>query len=698
MPTSRPTSSSAASLLLAVLILLMGIALKALTLQTIGQEAGLSGHFISMGTWEKTVSLLGGKLIPNSPTGPRADLPYGTIFLGELAITLAYWVLGGVYRARTLRVSWTTAAVTWGFYAGAWGMLAGSWELARLFCAEIGWTWGLTLVLATPEFWQSFCLAGLIASGVVLPLANQEGSLPSSPKIPRILWIAVGLYFVIWGTMNVQLYRGLLIPHGDSSMYEEHIWNFLHGKGFRSYLDDGRLFLGEHIQFIHLFLIPIYILWPSHMLLELCESLFLALGAVAVYRIAVRHQVPTQAAVCLAISYLFYFPLQRLDIAIDFKTFRPEAFGIPLLLFALDALEERNMGRFLPLMLLVMTVKEDYALVVVPLGIWIFWQHRKHALIERQFETMNWQKPIDALRNRHWRNLGIDLVIFGVLYFAIAVNALIPWFRRGQTVHFAGYFSKFGKTPPEIIWNVLFNPALLFSELFAPEKIIYALSLLLPLGFLPLLSPGRLLVALPLFGALALNQLAANPQHHFHAPLVALLYWAAAAGLGSLPAEMKRWKSSDAANLSQRWGGMFGLGCAFVTGLFLSIGPTGIPFWDSGAQAYWQLKYVPGKRAEMFGKVLAKIPKESRVASTDFVHPRFTHYLRSYDFSGYRPNPPDDTDYLVIDRHGPYSQIADRDVQSIEDLKDLLPHAERWELLPDETEGYFIVLKRRKSG
>ena len=67
-----------------------------------------------------------------------------------------------------------------------------------------------------------------------------------------------------------------------------------HGKGFRSYLDQG-VFLGEHIQVIHLALIPLHMLWPSHLLLEICESLALNSAAIAVFWIARRHTHSTWA-------------------------------------------------------------------------------------------------------------------------------------------------------------------------------------------------------------------------------------------------------------------------------------------------------------------------------------------------------------------------------------------------------------------
>ena len=62
------------------------------------------------------------------------------------------------------------------------------------------------------------------------------------------------------------------------------------------------------------------------------------------------------------------------------------------------------------------------------------------------------------------------------------------------------------------------------------------------LAFLPLLSPGRLLVAAPLFLLLLMNDLAMQvpaPVHHFHASLIPLLFWAAAAGLEQQPAKSK---------------------------------------------------------------------------------------------------------------------------------------------------------------
>ncbi|HUG18212.1 MAG TPA: hypothetical protein VMM56_04505, partial [Planctomycetaceae bacterium] len=119
--------------------------------------------------------------------------------------------------------------------------------------------------------------------------------------------------------------------------------------------------------------------------------------------------------------------------------------------------------------------------------------------------------------------------------------------------------------------------------------------------------------------------------------------------------------------------------------------------WDPHSEFYWKSLYVPGRRAELFPQVLSQIPESARVASTDFVHPRFTHYERSYDYSqyarkvsGYELRVPDDTDYIVIDTRHRYSWI-----HTPAEVPELRDQPDRWELLPDNTEGYFIVLKRK---
>ncbi len=533
---------------------------------------------------------------------------------------------------------------------------------------------------------------------------------------------------LVFTTMNWRLYFNLLVPHGDSVMYEEHLWNVLHGKGFRSYLDQG-LFFGEHIQLVHLFLLPLYAVWPSHLLLELCESTALALGAFPVFWMTRRHTGSDRIALAAAVAYLLYTPMQFLDIEIDLKTFRPEAFGIPLLLLTLDQLERRHLVGTLVGLAMTLTVKEDYAIVFGPLGLWI----AGRAVGDRQLTVRERRTEVGA---------GFGLSLFSVGYLWLATRVVMPWFRSGAEVHYARYFAKFGETPEQIVRTMVTQPGLLFGELWSTSTLLYALMLLAPLALVPLCSPSRLAVGLPLFGILCLNELAKDPRHQFHAPLVAIVCWALAGGLPraiTLTRWLLRRRVPLAAVLGRQCSasmtggkGVFSnrgaedtggpklppvapepvapedgaavvvrhlvWSSALCTGLFLSLSPLGLSFWDAGSSWYWQTLYGPSRRGELFARVLPLIPRDSRVASTDFVHPRFTHHERSYDYSGYarkvadnKTGVPDDTDFLVIDTNHRYSQI-----QSAAEVPEFRDHPDQWELLPVETDGYFLVLKRKR--
>jgi uncharacterized membrane protein len=718
--------------LMAFVCVAVGALLCAASAQSLLDSSKSAESLMSFGLWSRTVELLGSRLTPVSgPDGAgnvevEAKIDF-TPVLTIFALLSATWWLGGAWWiSRRRGVPFAESAARWGIFGGIWWILGGSWELARLAAFLSGMTSTEAIVVYGPAFWIAVGAAGWLATFFLLsrPVEKTPPTL-DAPRddfhIPLAVWLCYGAYVVVFVAMNWQLYRSLLLPHGDSAMYEEHLWNLLHGKGFRSYLDQG-LFLGEHIQVIHLLLIPLYVLWPSQMLLELCDSAVLAAGCIPVYWMARRHAGSSRVAVWLAAAYLLYFPLQFLDISIDWKTFRPNGLAIPVLLFALDQLERRRYKTFCGLLLLTLSAQEDYAIVLAPLGVWIVLRQRR-AIDVATTPSTKWRLFL----------FGACLAAFSVAYLFVATRLVIPWFRNGQEIHYARYFAKFGNSLPEIGWNIVTKPRLLFDELATPNTAMYLFAILLPIGFLPLFSPGRLAVGIPLLVTLLLNELAVDPRHHFHAPLVPIIFWSASAGLATVarvcsqlacsygwgplpPLKTKRDEIStdkirpqirgmdavkaliDMRAAADGWWARFACLCALFTGVFFGLSPLSMAFWDPYSKYYWQTNYIPGKRAELFPRVLAMIPPSARVASTDFVHPRFTHFARSYDYSdypravnNYKPGVPDDTDYIVIDTRHEYSQIKRPD-----QVREYREHPDQWELLPDTTDGYFIVLKRKR--
>lgn len=622
--------------------------------------------------WRDVIAACGGTV----PRGANviADLPLLVLLVRVLCFALIAWTLSAAWHKFVVRAArWRDAFAATARASRWWCLLAAPWLLDIATLSSMTETW----VLAQ-RYTVMFAVAGWLCELAGGWASDSSPTIGARPWQSTTVWLAMLTYVVVFTAMNWQLYFSLLLPHGDSAMYEEHLWNLLHGKGFRSYLDQG-LFLGEHIQVIHVGLIPVYVIWPSHLTLELCESLALALGALPVYWMTRRHTDSAWAGVGLAVAYLCYFPMQYLDIAIDLKTFRSMSLGMPILLFALDQLERQRYRTMWLLLAVTLSAKEDFAIVFGPLGVWLALRQNKSTAVEAD----------DRLLFRSWT--GWLLAAGSVAYVVLVMKVVLPWFRSGEEIHYVSYFSEFGDSAGEVIVNMLLNPGTLLSRLVGTHSAWYLLALLGPLGFVPLASPGRLAVGVPLFALLCLNQLTRDqptPWHHFHAPLVPIVFWAAAVGCGRLREFRFEGRTFHAA----RWACC----CSIAAGVIFGISPMSRRFWDAGSSFHWASIYVPGDRANAFLEIESQIPVDARVASTDFIHPRFTHHERSYDYSKYpravnnnKPGCPPDADFLVIDTSHKYS-----DFKRLDDIPEYQADPTGWEVVPNDSGGLFIVLKR----
>ena len=545
--------------------------------------------------------------------------------------------------------------------------------------------------------------------------------------IVACVWIAVSFW------MNERLYAGLWIPHGDSAMYEEHLWNVWHGKGFRSYLDQG-LFLGEHIQVIHLLLLPIHVLWPSVLMMELAESVALGICVVPIYSMAVRYSGSRAAGMWLGLTWLLFFPMHFLDIAIDLKTLRPGCYGLPFLFWGIDLAERRRLWGATICLLVALSAQEDFALIIGPVG-FVLWL--------TSGERSRWLPPDwDAKSERRFQWWSLGVALFCVVYVLAVVLVVIPWFRSGVPVHYSRYFGDLGSSPGDLVRTTLREPFKVLAQFFQLRTLLYVLVFAAPMGFLMLRSPVRLIAGAATFVMLSLIQLGnANvvpdsvtagvdvvatvtqsadagavqlppvPYHHFHAPLLPVLFWAAAAGLrrrGSEPVGsdrfvhpwltrfMKAGRVKAIRSVRPVVLARFAFVCAAFSAVTGSMMPCGVGFWSSQSRTGYSRLFVPGARAEQFAKLAPLLPLTARIASTDYVHARLTHCERSYDYSdylravnNYRPGVPADTDLIVIDTQHPYSAI-----KSVDQVRELLVEPDQWKVWEDLTDGYFIVLER----
>ena len=687
---------------------------------------------LSDGFWPRDI----GQSVVNSCGG---TVDFGVA--GDVRIKLSW--LSVVVRLATVLVFGATAAGVWtvlrsskhagqrtsrGFVAAflstikaisqPW-CLAGFWIVAWLLATSTSNPALMNFLLFTTALFTALIVA-LSLNGFI----DRLTTVPSATLIKKngadrttlgrreliVVLLAAGCWEATSFWMNERLYAGLLVPHGDSAMYEEHLWNVWHGKGFRSYLDQG-LFLGEHIQIIHLLLLPLHRIWPSYLMMELVASCSLAICVVPIFSMAKRHSGSSRAAMWLALAWLLFFPMHYLDIAIDLKTLRPSCYGLPFLFWGIDFAERRRLIWSSVCFLIALTTQEDFALVVGAIGAVLF-------LIAQQNSEA--APPDEAKRFARW---SMGLLVFSVIWVLLAVLVVIPAFRGGDVVHYSRYFGDLGSSPGDLFRTALHSPGKVLSRFFSLRTLFYVLVLTVPIGLIPLRRPMYLIAGAATFGMLSLIQLGNSsgttdasglselppiPFHHFHAPLLPVLFWAAAASLrldnaiswragrrqppGTAPSQQLPGKSA----VSRARLAFFCAACTAISG---SLMPVGATFW-SDLSAFGRKKlYVPGERATEFHKILALLPTDARVASTDHVHTRLTHFDRSYDYSGYlravnnyKPGVPADSDYIVIDTGHRYSEI-----KSIDQVRELREEPESWEVVPNDTHGLFIVLKRKTA-
>jgi len=196
-----------------------------------------------------------------------------------------------------------------------------------------------------------------------------------------------------------------------------------------------------------------------------------------------------------------------------------------------------------------------------------------------------------------------------------------------------------------------------------------------PLAMVPVLAPSRWLLAVPAFAycLLSTNPQMQSPLFHFHAPIVPLLVLAAVQGVGNLADAAARQRrrpppdtppndppdptDADAVRRDRaRWAARLVFWAALISGVWNSKSPLSVTFYDPAMETdgYWGALYVPDARVDAFWKVYAMIPPEARVASTDWVRPRFTHHRVCHDLPLRSHVGLDDVDYLVYDMKDPW--------------------------------------------
>jgi uncharacterized membrane protein len=390
-------------------------------------------------------------------------------------------------------------------------------------------------------------------------------------------WLPI-LLALLWGVV-LSAYAWLRHMRLNSSTFDlgikgQVIWNTWRGDWFASTIEVSH-YLGDHVQLIFLLLAPLLGIWRDVRILLIVQAFLLSLGAIPVYRIALRESDDRRTALLFSLVYLFY-PLLGFVNRFDFH---PVVFTIPFFLAAYAMLESDHPWWATLFILLALSLREEVGLTVFAFGLYVA-----------------------VFINR--RRLGLIWAVTGLTWSLAAFFWIMPAFR-GAVSDTLGRYAWLGDSPSQILVALISRPRLVLEHLLVPYRAAVPIKLLLPVGFLALLSPAPLLVTLPV---LAYNLLSETPSQssiyfQYLAPAVPFIFIAAIQGTGRI----QEWVGRNKALI--------------VLAIWLGLGTIVAWAWDNPFTQVIDDPYFPVYslepqiETEIFFKALDLLPEEADVAT-----------------------------------------------------------------------------------
>ncbi|MBV9661162.1 MAG: DUF2079 domain-containing protein [Acidimicrobiales bacterium] len=212
------------------------------------------------------------------------------------------------------------------------------------------------------------------------------------PHVPVAALIAA--YVVRFGLLSVQVYDGYGSPGYDMGIFDQGVW--LLSRFHAPFVTiNGRDLFGDHTSFVLLLAVPLYWIWPAAQTLLVLQVVLIAAAAVPVYLLALRRSRSPGLATALAAAYLLNPALQQGNL----EQFHPESFLVLFVALAVYAAVEWSPRLLIGSVIGCLLVKEDAALLIIPLGLWVYF--------------------------RRDRVLGVGIVVGALAYAVVAFKVVI---------------------------------------------------------------------------------------------------------------------------------------------------------------------------------------------------------------------------------------------------------------------------------
>jgi len=442
-----------------------------------------------------------------------------------------------------------------------------------------------------------------------------------------ILFAAVLGYFAIFCTLSILRHRSLNSSYLDLGLEAQTVWNTSQGRFFEtSFGNNGEIIsaLSYHMTPAVLLFSPIYALFPSPITLLVIQTLVLSLGALPIFLIS-KHVLPgSNLKYAFAVSYLLYPPMEYANIF----DFHYVTLATTFLLFAFYFLLKKRWGFFYIFLILSVSTKENLALVSALFGVYLFFIYKE-------------------------RLKGAIISLSSIFYFLAVVYIVFP--KLGGGAGALGRYEYLGRNIGEMAFNLVTHPAYMLGVLFMKPKLIYLVHVFASAGFLSLLSPVTLLLAISEF---LLNLLSAhNPQwqvkFHYTAAITPFVFISAIYGVARLRNFLSHYKR----NITLLYSNVVDIGLALYLISFSLLWN----FLHSPSPLYYKFErsnFTPNTETEKAIQSLSKIHTSASVSAMNNLGAHLSNRRYLFRFPMNYLN----ADYVAVD---PYVILKNYDLSQV---------------------------------
>ena len=333
---------------------------------------------------------------------------------------------------------------------------------------------------------------------------------PSTTPDPAARWEWWTVGFLTAATIAVACaavwirYHHLSSDTWDFGIYSQAFWHASQGNGFYNSIE-GIDHLGSHASPVLYILLPVYLLWPSPVVLPLLNALAVASCVLPGWLIA-RRRLEARPALTAALVLALVPVMTTLVYEIH-----AVKFAAPCLLWAVWAIDARRSVAYLMFLLLALSCKENVGMVVVFLGVYL-------------------------ATTRGTRFAGLVSVALGVAWLLVGIKLIIPMHGGDLSRHTMVQYDHLANGWLPLLLSPLTAPGAFWPHLLSTDTLAYVAMLLVPFGLVPLLGGRALLIPLPIVlqNLLAHDEAMRSLTMHYEALVLPGMFLAFVVGLQRL--------------------------------------------------------------------------------------------------------------------------------------------------------------------